>query len=30
MEISEAKREKCGSGWSENEEERGEMRERIN
>jgi hypothetical protein len=30
MEMSEAKREKCGSGRSGNEEERGEMRERIN
>jgi hypothetical protein len=27
MEMSEAKREKCGNGRSGNEEERGEMRE---
>jgi hypothetical protein len=30
MEMSEAKREKCGSGRSGNEEGRGEMRDRIN
>ena len=30
MEMSEAKRKKERCGWSENEEDRGEMRERIN